>query len=277
MAEDRGGPVRVEARGPVLLVTLNRPEKRNAVNPDVALGLDAAFNRLDDDPDLRVAVLAAEGSFFCAGSDLVEGAGPHTERGGQYGMIRRARRKPLVVAVDGPALGGGFEMVLAADLVVASRSAWFSLPETTRGRVPAAGGLFRGLDRLPPNVAAEMMLAGLRLSADRAHALGLVNRVAEPGNALAEALVLALETCAGAPAAVERAMRGLNEIRATAEATGWSVTEGAMKAMLVSPDRTEGNAAFVERRVPRWVPDEETRGAVLERSGDSEGMFRPKD
>ncbi|MFJ3667412.1 enoyl-CoA hydratase-related protein [Streptomyces sp. NPDC090106] len=255
--------VRVETRGPVLLVTLDRAERRNAVNAGMTLALDAAFDRLDDDPALRVGVLAAEGPYFCAGTDLRTGAGPHTERGGMYGVIRRRRLKPLVAAAAGPALGGGFELVLAADLVVAARDAWFTLPETTRGRVPAAGGLFRGPDRLPRNVAVELMLTAGRLTAERAHHLGLVNRLSEPRDVLPEALDLALATCAGAPGAVAELFAGLHTVAAAGEETGWAASRTAMTALLTSEDRTEGNAAFVERRAPRWVPDDEVRGTVL--------------
>ncbi len=257
------GAVLVEQRGPVLLMTLDRPAKRNAVDEAMTLALDTALDRLEDDPSVRVGVLAARGPYFCAGSDLVAGAGPHTGRGGQYGLVQRRRRKPLVAAVAGPALGGGFEMVLAADLVVAAREAWFALPETTRGRVPAAGGLLRAPDRLPRNVAVELMLTGGRLSADRAYALGLVNRVVEPDDVLRSALELALATCAGSPQAVEQLLAGLEEIDAPVSRIGWAVTRAAMTTLLVSTDRTEGNAAFVERRPPRWLPDDGVRRRVL--------------
>jgi enoyl-CoA hydratase len=254
--------VRVDAAGGVLLVTLDRPAKRNAVDPVMTAGLDAAFDRLDRDPDLRVAVLSATGPFFCAGSDLVRGAGPHTPRGGQYGMIRRRRTKPLIAAVDGPALGGGFEMVLAADLVVASDRSWFALPETTRGRVPAAGGLVRLAGRLPRNVAVEMMLTGSRLSATRAHALGLVNQLVEPGGALVAALDLAVATLGSAPDSVTQLMTALHRIEQPGEELGWAVTADAMTSLLESDDRREGNAAFVERRPPRWSATEVDREAV---------------
>jgi enoyl-CoA hydratase len=256
--------VRVETRGPVLLVTLARPEKRNAVDEAVTLALDAAFDRLDDDPDLRVGVLAAEGPFFCAGSDLVSGAGPHTERGGMYGVIQRRRTKPLVAAVGGAALGGGFELVLACDLVVAARTAWFALPETTRGRVPAAGGLFRAPDRLPRNVAVELMLTAGRLDAERAHALGLVNRLVDAEQVLETALGLALATMASAPQAVEQLFAGLHAVSASGDEVGWATTHTAMTTLLTSTDRTEGNAAFVERRPPRWVPGDDVRKKVLD-------------
>jgi enoyl-CoA hydratase len=254
--------VRVEVRGPLLVITLDRPAKRNAVDPEMTAGLDAAFDRLEADPALRAAVLAAEGQFFCAGSDLVLGAGPHTPAGGQYGMIRRARTKPLIAAVDGPALGGGFEMVLAADLVVASETAWFALPEGARGRLPAAGGLLRAPQRLPRNVAVELMLTGARLSAARAHSLGLVNRLVEPGRALAEAIDLALATTDSAPASVVEILGGLRAIEAEAEERGWAVTAAGMAVLLDSEDRTEGTAAFLDRRPPAWVLGEAERAAV---------------
>lgn len=256
-------PVRVEARGPVLLVTLARPEKRNAVNEEMTLALDAAFDRLDDDPGLRVGVLAAEGRYFCAGTDLRTGAGPHTERGGMYGVIERRRTKPLIAAVGGPALGGGFELVLAADLVVATRTAWFALPETTRGRVPAAGGLFRAPDRLPRNVAVELMLTAGHLEAERAYQLGLVNRLVDDDDVPRTALELALATCVSAPQAVTGLFTGLRAFSEDADEVGWRSTREVMTALLTSDDRAEGNAAFEERRPARWVPDDDVRRIVL--------------
>ncbi|QSE88193.1 enoyl-CoA hydratase/isomerase family protein [Rhodococcus pseudokoreensis] len=258
-----GGAVRVRAVGPVLQVTLDRPHKRNAVDPAMTLGLEAAFARLEADPDLRVCVLAAAGDFFCAGSDLVLGAGPHTADGGQYGMIRRSRTKPLVAAVDGPALGGGFEMVLAADLVVASCNAWFALPEGARGRLPGAGGLMRAPARLPRNVAVEMMLTGARLDAARAYDLGLVNRLVEPGAVLRTAFDLALDAIASAPESVAQILRGLERIEEPGEELGWGVTAEAMDVVRGSSDHTEGTAAFVERRPPRWGLSAAQRAAIV--------------
>ncbi|MFJ9390840.1 enoyl-CoA hydratase-related protein [Nocardioides sp. NPDC101246] len=260
--------VQVRAVGPILQVTLDRPHKRNAVDPAMTSGLEAAFTRLESDPALRVCVLAATGDYFCAGSDLVLGAGPHTAEGGQYGMIRRSRSKPLVAAVDGPALGGGFEMVLAADLVVASRTAWFTLPEGARGRLPAAGGLLRAPARLPRNVAVEMMLTGTRLEAVRAHELGLVNRLAEPGEVLRAAYELALATTASAPESVAQILRGLERTEEPAEKLGWAVTSDAMAVLLGSAGRTEGTAAFVERRTPAWAIGAEERSAILDATDD---------
>lgn len=265
VARSEENVVCVRTVGPILQVTLDRPHKRNAVDPAMTSGLEAAFTRLESDPALRVCVLAATGDYFCAGSDLVLGAGPHTADGGQYGMIRRSRTKPLVAAVDGPALGGGFEMVLAADLVVASRAAWFTLPEGARGRLPAAGGLLRAPSRLPRNVAVEMMLTGARLEAVRAHDLGLVNRLVEPGEeVLRAAFELALATTASAPESVAQILGGLERTERPAERLGWAVTADAMGVLLDLADRTEGTAAFVERRPPAWAIDAEERTAILE-------------
>ncbi|MBM9464079.1 enoyl-CoA hydratase/isomerase family protein [Aeromicrobium sp. YIM 150415] len=238
------------------MVTLDRPEKRNAINEEMTCALDAIFNRAERDDAVRAYVLAARGDVFCAGTDLITGAGPHTSAGGQYGLVRRARTKPLIVAVDGPALGGGFELVLSADMVVASRRAWFALPETTRGRVPAAGGLHRAPDRLPRNLAIEMMLTNARLGADRARAVGLVNRLAAPGEALSMAMELAMETCRSSPEAVTHVLGGVRVIDEVTEATGWAVTSAAKLAMLDSPDHAEGDAAFIEHRLPAWTPPE---------------------
>ena len=244
--------VRVEAVGPVLVVTLDRPAKRNAVDAATTAALDAAFARLDADPDLRVGVLAATGPVFCAGSDLVDGPGAPTPAGGEYGVIRRARDKPVVAAVDGPAVGGGFELVLACDLVVASRAASFSLPEGIRGRIANAGALFRAADRLPRSVATELLLTGGTLGAERAHELGLVNRLVGPGAVVDAARGLALEICGSAPGSVTAVLAALRDVDAAREQAGWTATERASAAIAGSPDWTEGTAAFRERRTPRW-------------------------
>ncbi len=182
----------------VLVVRIEREEKRNAIDQAIADGIGAALDRLDDDPDLWVGIVTGTPTVFSAGSDLASSrdGSARTERGGEYGVIRRDREKPLIAAVEGPALGGGFEIVLACDLVVAARTASFGLPEVKRGLVPTCGGLFRTPRALPLNVAKEMLLTGDRLSPERAYALGLVNVVSEPGEAVAGALALAARICA---------------------------------------------------------------------------------
>ena len=246
--------VLTERRGPILVVTLDRPSKRNAVDASMTAGIDAAFDEFDDDPLLRVAVLTARGSVFCAGSDLADGPGRPTSRGGEYGFIRRRLAKPVIAAVDGPALGGGFEIVMACHLVVASTEAWFLLPEAGRGRIPNAGGLFRTFERLPRHVVLEMLLAGGRLAASRAHDLGLVNRLCTPGASLDGALDLAFDICASAPGAVEQVLRAVRDLDDVCEQMGWRVTASAV-ADLDPSERDEGSEAFRERRRPAWAVD----------------------
>ena len=198
-----------ETRGRVALLTIRRPEARNAVNGEVAKGMEAAIDRLEDDPEVWVGVLTGEGPVFSAGADLKAlAAGDRvslgTERGGFAGITRRQRTKPIIAAVDGPALAGGLEIVLACDLVVASGNARFGIPEVKRALVAAAGGLFRLPRALPRNVALEMGLTGDPISAERAHALGLVNELVEPGAAVDAAIALAERIVTNAPLAVRR-------------------------------------------------------------------------
>ena len=160
--------VRAERTGRLLVVRMCREAKRNAVNRQLADELDAAFNLLEDDDGLWAGVLTGTGSVFCAGSDLTAGGDYLTERGGEYGLIRRRRRKPLIAAVEGSALGGGMELVLACDLVVASRTARFGLPEVSRGVVASSGALFMAPRALPANLARELLLTGEPIDADRA-------------------------------------------------------------------------------------------------------------
>jgi enoyl-CoA hydratase/carnithine racemase len=237
----------------VLVVTLDRPEKRNAFDAALTASLSEAFDLFEDDPGLRVAILTATGTVFSAGSDLLTGPGELTARGGEYGLIRRLPLKPVIAAVQGPALGGGFELVLACDLVVAARDAFFALPEAARGRVANAGGLFRAGGRLPRNLAAELLIAGGRLTAERAFHVGLVNRLTESGQALHGALELARAIAGCAPDSVEQTLRAMHAMDAESERLGWNATLGAVSRMVGSADRAEGDAAFRERRQPRWA------------------------
>lgn len=245
--------VDVAARGRVTIVTITREEKRNAINADVAAGLDAAFNDFDDDPDQWVAVLTGGPNLFCAGTDLKDGPGRPTERGGEYGVIRRQRAKPLIVAVEGYALGGGMEIVLAADLVVASTSARFGLPEVARGILPTCGGLFRSARALPLNIAKELLLTGDQLSPQRAYELGLVNRLTEPGRALDEALALADRICVNAPVSVRQSMWALEQVVTLTDDAGWDATAEATRVVRATDDFREGRTAFFEKRPPDWV------------------------
>jgi enoyl-CoA hydratase len=245
--------VRAERTGRLLVVRMCREAKRNAVNRQLADELDAAFNLLEDDDELWAGVLTGTGSVFCAGSDLTAGGDYVTERGGEYGLIRRRRRKPLIAAVEGPALGGGLELVLACDLVVASRTARFGLPEVSRGLVATCGALFRAPHALPANLARELLLTGEAIDADRAYAGGLVNVVTEPGGAVAAAVALAERICANAPVAVQASLVAVNRWLAAAEEFGWQVTADAVAAIGASEDYREGIAAFLEKRPPRWT------------------------
>lgn len=243
--------VRTEVRGRILVVRLDREAKRNAIDVDMAEGIDAALNRLEDDPELWAGVLTGTTAVFCAGTDMR--AGVHsTERGGQYGIIRRHRSKPLIAAVEGAALGGGFEVVLSCDLVVASKTAEFGLPEVKRSLVPICGGLFRAPKALPRNVARELLLTGDPIDAKRAHKLGLANVVCGQGEALDEAVALAERICRNGPVAVRETMRFLASLDAPDEAHGWEETLESEDVIRNAADTREGVAAFFEKREPNW-------------------------
>lgn len=253
MSEPGESLVRAERSGRLLVVAMCRESKRNAVNRQLADELDAAFNLLEDDDSLWAGVLTGTGSVFSAGSDLTAGGDYLTERGGEYGLIRRQRRKPLIAAVEGPALGGGLELVLACDLVVASKTARFGLPEVARGLVASSGALFRAPQRLPASLARELLLTGEPIGADRAYAAGLVNVVTEPGAAVAAAIALGMRICANAPVAVQASLVAVNKWQAAADEFGWQVTAEALAAIGASRDRKEGIAAFLEKRPPHWT------------------------
>jgi len=243
--------VRSEVIGRVLVVRLEREHKRNAIDETMATGIGDALDHLDDDPELWAGVLTGTPNVFSAGTDMR--AGVHrTDRGGQYGVIQRVRTKPLIAAVEGPALGGGMEVVLACDLVVAATTAVFGLPEVQRSLVPICGGVFRAPRALPLNVARELLLTGDPIDAERAERLGFVSRVVAPGEALGAAVALAERICRNGPVAVRETMRVLNEIAAADEAVGWHETDHAEEVVRTSADTIEGVTAFFERREPRW-------------------------
>jgi enoyl-CoA hydratase/carnithine racemase len=236
-----------------LVIALDRPEKRNAVNRLMADQLDDALNELDDDLDLWAGVLTGTSDLFSAGSDLTSGGDYVTARGGEYGIIRRSRRKPLIAAVEGFALGGGLEIVLSCDMVVASSEARFGLPEVTIGVIPTCAGLFRGPRALPPNVARQLILTGRPLDASRAYELGLVNELSQPGQAAERALELAQDICTNAPVSVQACLAALNELVTDEETRGWVATTEAMAAVMRSADSREGVSAFLEKRPPVWT------------------------
>lgn len=237
----------------MLVIALNRPEKRNAVDRAMADQLDEALNELDDDVELWAGVLTGTREMFSAGSDLTSGGDYVTERGGEYGIIRRQRRKPLIAAVEGFALGGGLEIVLSCDMVVASTEARFGLPEVSIGVIPTCAGLFRGPQALPRNVARQLILTGRPLDASRAYELGLVNVLSQAGRAEERALELAQEVCTNAPVSVQACLAALNKLVAEDDARGWEATTEALTAVLRSADSREGVTAFLEKRKPVWT------------------------
>jgi len=243
--------------GRVATITLRRPEARNAVNADVAHGVEDAIDRLEADPDVWVGIIAGDGPVFSAGADLKEIAAGRvadleTERGGFGGIARRDRDKPMIAAVDGPALAGGCEIVLACDLVVASRQAAFGLPEVKRSLVAAAGGLFRLPRKLPRNIALEIIMTGDPIDGQRAYALGLVNQLVEPGEVLDAASALAARICANAPLAVRASRRVALDGAGADDATAWKLTGDALRSILGTEDFLEGPRAFVEKRPADW-------------------------
>jgi enoyl-CoA hydratase/carnithine racemase len=252
-ASDSGSLVERRRDGRVLIVSMQRSAKRNAIDRAMADALDEALNELDDDDELWAGVLTGTADVFSAGSDLTARGDYVTERGGEYGLIRRTRRKPLVAAVEGPALGGGLEIVLACDLVVAARTARFGLPEVSIGVVPTCAGLFRGPRALPLNVARQLILTGRPIDASRAYELGFVNVLTGPGEALTEAVRLAHEICDNAPVSVQSCLAAVNALVAADDALGWEHTEAALSAASSSADAREGVRAFLEKRPPQWT------------------------
>jgi enoyl-CoA hydratase len=249
--------VEFEARGPFAIVKINRPEARNAVNGAVAQGIEEAIDQIEENDDLWVGIITGEPPVFCAGADLKEinsgnAAALATQRGGFAGIVQRERTKPIIAAVDGPALAGGTEIVLSCDLVVASTTATFGIPEVKRSLVAAAGGLFRLPRKIPTNIAMELALTGDPIDATRAHHFGLVNRLVEPGEALDAAIKLAEQVCANAPVAVRETRKIVLEATNAPDDVGWKMSiEGMAKAMS-SEDFSEGLTAFIEKRPPQW-------------------------
>ncbi len=245
-------PIQYDRRDQIVVITLDREAKRNAIDGEMTDSVEAAFNDFEDDPTLRVAVITGGSSVFCAGTDIAAGSGTPGERGGLYGIIARKSPKPIIAAVEGMALGGGFEIVLACDLVVASSEARFGLPEVRRGLVATSGALFRAPRALPLNIAREMLLTGDPISAERAERLGVVNRITEPGGALDGAIELAERVVLNAPTSIRAAIQALETITAHEDPRGWDASGVAQDIIMNSEDRVEGIAAFFERREPEW-------------------------
>jgi enoyl-CoA hydratase len=248
-------PVLSEVVGSILVVTINRPQVRNAIDLETALAVDAAMDRLDDDVSLFAGIVTGAGGSFCAGMDLkafLRGEKPSTPGRGFAGIVERPPAKPLIAAVEGYALAGGFEIALACDIIVAARDARFALPEVKRGLVAAGGGLLRLPERVPYHVAMEWALTGTMIEATRAYDVGLVSRLTEPGGALVGALELAATICANGPLAVQATKRVI------VESPDWATTDRFDNQRRItlpvreSADAHEGALAFKEKRAAHW-------------------------
>jgi enoyl-CoA hydratase len=248
--------VEFEIRGRVALIRLNRPEARNAVSLELAEALEAAIDRLESDDELWTGVLCANGPAFSAGADLKAiAAGTRnlgTARGGFGGLVARERTKPLIAAVEGPALAGGTELVLACDLVVASTTASFGLPEVKRSLLASAGGLVRLPRLLPRNLAMEIALTGDPLTAETAYQHGLVNQLVDPGNAVEAACGLAGRINANAPLAVRATRQAILSAQLLEDLEGIQLTVEETRRIAKTDDFQEGPRAFIEKRPPQW-------------------------
>ena len=247
--------VLVDYEDGLVIITINRPEAKNAVNRAVSYGVCAAVDELDARDDLRVGILTGAGGTFCSGMDLkafLRGEVTRVEGRGILGIAMTPPKKPLIAAVEGYALAGGFEAMLACDLTVASRDAKFGIPEVKRGLAAAAGGLLRLPRVIPQRIAMELALTGDMISAERAAQYGLINVLTEPGEALAEAKKLAARIIANAPLSVAASKRVINEQRDWPLGEMFARQQEITAPILASADAREGAAAFAEKRKPAW-------------------------
>ncbi len=252
----------VERRGHVMIITINRPEARNAVNAAVSTAVGDALHDAQQDPDVRVVVITGAGDkSFCAGADLKaisRGENlfhPEHPKWGFAGYVRHFIDKPTIAAVNGTAFGGGTELALASDLVVACERAQFGLPEVKRGLIAAAGGVFRLVEQLPRKVALELMYTGDPMSSADALKWGLINQVVPDGTELDAALALAERITVNAPLAVQASKRvavGVDDGVITDDEAGWSRTMREIATLIRSEDAIEGPLAFAEKRQPVW-------------------------
>lgn len=260
-AETQTGPVVMfEIIEPHLaLVTLNRPEKRNAISGEVAAALERIVKQIEDDPQVRAVILtSSQDKVFCAGADLAAvasgtGLSMETAHGGFAGFVFANRTKPWIAAVEGAAVAGGFEICLACDMIVGSRNARFGLPEVKRGLMAGAGGVHRLPNRVPTSLAYEMIATGEPIDAERAHAAGLLNRLAEPGEALAAARELAGRITPNAPLAVQHSLAVARSGAALPDGAARMLAAERMAMLRKTEDFREGPRAFVEKREPVWT------------------------
>ena len=247
-----------ERRGHVVILTINRPEARNAINGPVSLAMSGFMDELAEDPDCWVVVITGSGDkAFSAGMDLKafasgEGGDIMGASGGFGGLTQRTFPKPIIAAVNGSALAGGFEIMLSCDLVVAAEHATFGIPEAKRGLIAGAGGLIRMPKRLPIAIALELAMTGDSIDAARAFELGLVNRVVPSSVVVEEAVSLADRIAANAPLAVRYSKSVMKQAAELSEAEGWKINAEAVGVVFTSADAMEGPVAFAEKRPPNW-------------------------
>ena len=246
--------VLTEVDNGVLVVTINRPEAKNAMTKAAAEGIAAAMDRLDSEDDLRVGILTGAGGTFCSGMDLkgfLRGESPTVKDRGFGGVVQAPPKKPLIAAVEGYALAGGLELMIACDLVIAHKDAKFGIPEAKRGLVAAAGGVMMLPDQIPERVAMELALTGDFIGADRAYQIGLINGVTD-GSALEGAKALAAKIAANGPLAVRVSKQIIKESRGWAMEDRYKNQAQLIAPVFVSEDAREGAAAFAEKRAPNW-------------------------
>jgi len=251
-----GQHVQIEQIDNIQVITINRPQVRNAINAATAQALAEAMDALDANPDVAVGILTGAQQTFCSGMDLKDfsltGKRPYVEGRGFAGICEKPPAKPLIAAIEGYALAGGCEIALACDILIAAENARFGLPEVKRGLVPGSGGMLRLPARIPYNVAMQAVLTGEMIDAQRAHGLGLVNQLAVPGKALEAALEMGRIIAANGPLAVQTAKRILVQSRDWAQAEMFDKQRPLIAHIFTSEDAREGATAFVEKRAPRW-------------------------
>ena len=248
-------PVIVDVENGIMTITLNRPEAKNAVNKALAEGLAAAIDRLESDPELYVAIVTGAGGTFCSGMDLkgfVRGESPMIEGRGFAGLCEYRCAKPLIAAVEGYALAGGFEVAISCDLIVASDASKFGIPEVKRGLAAAAGGLVKLPKQIPMRIAKEWALTGDFVPASRAYELGLINQVVAAGTALEAAKVLAAKIAANGPLAVAKSKEVVDSAQDWTSDVMFANQNKIVAAVMRSEDAIEGATAFAEKRAPVW-------------------------
>lgn len=248
--------IKTEVSDGIMVITINRPQARNAINYEAAQELGQALDELDQNPNIVIGILTGAENTFCSGMDLKafakNGQRPYVEGKGFAGICERPPKKPVIAAVEGYALAGGCEIALACDLIVAANNANFGLPEVKRGIVPGSGGMMRFPSRVPYHIAMEAVLTGDMFSASRAEQYGLVNRLVEPGQALNVALDLARNIASNGPLAVQTAKQIITQSRDWSQDHMFDLQRPRIAHIFTSLDAKEGATAFAEKRAPVW-------------------------